>query len=177
MRKSLRYLMSGAAAASLLLVGAGCAEEFQTEEATVESASGGAAKGKVAKVGDKVTLKGTTYKVTNVRTAKSVGESFAKETANGKFVIVTVALTNRKEEPATIMSENLKLIGGNGKQYTTSDDALFAVDDALLLEEIQPDNGEKGQLVYDLPAKAVSGATLRVEDLFSDSTAEIKLGL
>jgi hypothetical protein len=176
MRKSLRYLLTGAAAA-VLLVFAGCAEEFQTEDATVETSSGGAAKGKVANVGDKVTLKGTTYKVTKVRTAKSVGGEFLKETANGKFVIVTVMLTNRKDEPATIMSDNLKLVGGNGKKYTTSDDALFAVDDALVFEEIQPDNTEKGQLVYDLPVKAVGGATMRVEDLWSDSKAEINLGL
>jgi hypothetical protein len=75
------------------------------------------------------------------------------------------------------MSDNLKLIGSNDKRYTTSDDALFAVDDALVFEEIQPDNSEKGQLVYDLPAKAVNGVTLRVEDLWSDSTADINLGL
>jgi uncharacterized protein DUF4352 len=177
MRKPLRFLITGIAAAMMLSVAAGCAEEFGTEEPTVESASGGAAKGKTAKVGDKVTLKGTTYKVTNVRAAKTVGDSFMKETAHGKFVIVTVSLTNRKDEPATILSDNLKLVGGNGKRYTTSDDALFAIEDALLFEEIQPDNGEKGQLVYDLPAKAVKGATLRVEDLWSDSTADIKLGL
>ena len=177
MRKPLRFLITGIAAAMLLSVAAGCAEELQTEEATIEGASGGAAKGKTANVGDKVTLKGTSYKVTKVRTAKTVGNSFTKETANGQFVIVTVSLTNRKDEPATIMSENLKLVGGNGKRYTTSDDALFSVDDALVFEEIQPDNGEKGQLVYDLPAKAVNGATLRVEDLWSDSTADIKLGL
>jgi len=176
MRKSLQLLIAGAAAAALL-VSTGCAEEFETEDPTVETASGSAAKGKVANVGDKVTLKGTTYKVTKVRTAKTVGGEFTKETANGKFVIVTITLTNRKDEPATIMSENLKLVGGNGKQYTTSDDALFAVDDALVFEEIQPDNTEKGQLVYDLPVKAVNGATMRVEDLWSDSNAGIDLGL
>jgi len=124
-----------------------------------------------------VTLKGTTYKVTKVRTAGAVGESFTRTQANGQFVLVNISLTNRKDEPATILSENLKLIGGNGKQYTTSDDALLSVDKPLLLEEIQPDNTEKGTLVYDLPGKAVKGATLRVEDLFSDSTAEIELGL
>jgi hypothetical protein len=156
---------------------AGCGEEFATEEPTVERGSGGAVKGKVATVGDRVTLKGTTYKVTKVRTAGAVGESFTRTQANGQFVLVNISLTNRKDEPATILSENLKLIGGNGKQYTTSDDALLSVDKPLLLEEIQPDNTEKGTLVYDLPGKAVKGATLRVEDLFSDSTAEIELGL
>ena len=177
MSKTSRLLALGALGALLIAVVAGCGEEFATEQASVKDGSGAAVKGKVAGVGDKVTLKGTTYKVTKVRTAASVGDSFMKTDANGQFVLVNVSLTNRKDEPATIMSQNLKLIGGNGKQYTTSDDALLSVDKPLLLEEIQPDNTEKGVLVYDLPRKAVKGANLRVEDLFSDSTAKIKLGL
>jgi hypothetical protein len=177
MSNTTRRIGLAVCAALLSVAGVGCGEEFATEEPTVESASGGAAKGKVAAVGDKVTLKGTTYRVMNVTRTKSVGDSFTETRANGTFVLVRIALTNRKDEPATILSENLKLVGGNGKQYTTSDDALLAVDKPLLLEEIQPDNTEKGTLVYDLPAKAVKNATLRVEDLFSDSTAQIDLGL
>jgi uncharacterized protein DUF4352 len=177
MSNTTRRLALAICAPLLIAVGGGCGEEFATEDATVESASGGAAKGKTAAIGDKVTLKGTTYQITKVSRAKSVGDSFMETEANGTFVLVKIRLTNRKDEPATIMSENLKLVGGNGKQYTTSDDALLAVDKPLLLEEIQPDNTEKGTLVYDLPTKAVKGATLRVEDLFSDSAAQIDLGL
>jgi len=163
---------------ALILGATGCSAT--TEEPTVESATGGAAvkgKSKVARVGDKVTLKGTTYRVTKVRTSQSIGKDFMKEQANGRFVVIKLQLTNRKDEPAMIISENLRLIGGNGKNYSTSDDALFAVDKPLLLEEIQPDNTEKGTLVYDVPKGAVKGAALRVEDLFSDSKASIDLGL
>jgi hypothetical protein len=46
-----------------------------------------------------------------------------------------------------------------------------------MLQEIQPDNAAKGALAYDLPKKAVKGAKLRVSDLFSDSKADIDLGL
>jgi hypothetical protein len=177
MSNTTRRVALAVCAALLTAGGSGCGEEFATEEPTVENGSGKAAKGKTAGVGDKVTLKGTMYQVTKVSRAKSIGDSFTETRANGTFVLVRISLTNRKDEPATILSENLKLVGGNGKQYTTSDDALLAVEKPLLLEEIQPDNTEKGTLVYDLPAKAVKGSTLRVEDLFSDSTAQIKLGL
>ena len=55
MRKSLRLPITGVAAV-MLLVFAGCAEEFQTEGATVETSSGGAAKAKVANVGGEQVL-------------------------------------------------------------------------------------------------------------------------
>ncbi len=156
----------------------GC--DTSTEEPSVESGKkGGGGSSKVAGVGDKMTLKGTAYQVTGVQKAKVLGETeFDRVKANGQFVIVRMTLTNKEDEPATILEDNIRLVGGNGKNYSTSDDALFAFpDQSFLLEEIQPDNSEKGVLVYDLPANAVSGAKIEVTDLFSDSKGQIDLGL
>ena len=158
---------------ALPLMGAdnsGCGE---TEEPKVE---GG---GKTARVGQRLTLKGTSYRVTSVRTAQTIGDGpYTQEKANGRFVVVKLTLTNRKDEPATILEDNIRLIGGNGKNYSTSDDAIFALGgETFILEEIQPDVSERGTLVYDIPKKAVSGARLQVEDLFSDSKGQIRLGL
>lgn len=85
----------------------------------------------------------------------------------------------RKDEPATILEDNLRLVGGNGSEYTVSTDASLALgdDSVLLLEKIQPDVTKKGKLIYDVPPKAVSGSVLQVDDLFSGSTGEIDLGL
>lgn len=149
-----------------------------TEDPKVESGDGGSDSAKAAKVGDKVTLKGTTYRVTNAETTDSLGSNeFDTVKANGQFVVVKLTLTNREDEPATILEDNIRLIGGNGKSYSTSTDAILAVEDTFLLEEIQPDVSQKGTLVYDLPPGAVKGAKLEATDLFSDSKAEIKLGL
>ena len=60
--------------------------------------------------------------------ASTVGDNpYSKAEANGRFVIIKLELTNRKDEPATIAESNIGLIGGNGKKYSTSDDAIFAV--------------------------------------------------
>lgn len=152
------------------------------EDATVTPGSGsenGEAtdEGKTAAVGDTVELKGTAYKVTRARTAQEVGGEFNKAQADGTFVIVDLTLTNLKDEPATILGDAVRLVGGNGKEYTTDDDAIFAVDNPLILQEIQPDLSQKVVAVYDIPPGAVSGAKLQVKDLFSDSRGEIDLGL
>lgn len=160
----------------LMIPLAGCGT---TEEASVKQGGNGAGStsGEKAGVGDTLTLKGTSYKVTRVRTAASVGSTYAQEKANGVFVIVHVTLKNKKDEPATIASETVRLKGGNGKEYTTSTDASFVVEDALILEEIQPDVAKKAVAVYDIPKKAVKGAQLLVEDFWSDSSGTIDLGL
>lgn len=92
-------------------------------------------------------------------------------------MIVELSLRNEKNEPATILSDALKVVGGNKSTYSTSDDALLAVEDQFLLDEIQPGVTETGTLVYDLPDSALAGAELQVEDLFSDEKGRIDLGL
>ena len=164
--------------AAFLALGAsedGCSS-LEEEQPKIQKQGGG--KAEVARVGDKLTLKGTTYQVTSARTAKSVGDEYVGAQANGVFVLVDLSLTNRKKEPATISESEIKLIGGNGSEYSQSTDAQFSLDNAFfILEEIQPGVTQTGTLVYDLPPKAVKGAMLRVEDFWSDSFGEIKLGL
>lgn len=171
-------LVAGLMAVPLVAAdGSGCSD-FEEEEPTVEKKGGGEEAGATAAVGDNLSLKGTTYRVTKAETASSVGGQYTGAKANGIFVIVDLTLTNEEDEPATIVEDNLRLIGGNGDQYTTSDDAILAFpNQTLLLEEIQPGVSEDGKLVFDIPQDAVNGAKLQVEDLFSGSTGEIDLGL
>ena len=80
----------------------------------------------VAKVGQAVTNAGTTYKVTNVKTTKQIGDpDLLGERADGTFVIVNLQLTNNKDETKTFMDTNAKIKTSDGKEYETSDKALW----------------------------------------------------
>jgi hypothetical protein len=124
-----------------------------------------------------ITVKGTKYEVSSVRDTFSVGDSFTKVKADGVFVIVEIQLTNLKNDTRTITSNAIKLVTSDGKIYDTADDALFAVDDQILLEQVQPGLPKKGTLVYDIPLRSTTGAKLQVEDLFSNDHGFIDLGL
>jgi len=168
------------AAFGLVVMGSdGC--DTSTEDPTVKKSGGSSGDSdgaETAGVGDTLSLKGTAYTVNNVETTSSVGSSYAKTNANGEFIVIDLTLKNEENEPATILEDNLKLIGGNGSQYSTSTDASLAVNDAfVILEEIQPGVKQSGKLIYDVPKSAVGGSVLQVEDLFSDSTGQIDLGL
>lgn len=92
--------------------------DFAEEEPRVERRGGGEGSGETAQVGDKLTLQGTSYEVTNVDTASEVGDRLTGAKANGEFVIVELELTNEENEPATILEDNIRLIGGNGSEFT-----------------------------------------------------------
>ena len=132
-----------------------------------------------AKVGDRVTLKGTSYLVSNVKTARVIGDpELGGARANGRFVIVSLELTNRKNEPKTIAADSVRLIGGNGNQYSVSTDVLSGVEKPLVIvEDIQPQSPEEVTAVYDVPRGALKGSQLQVEDIFSDAKGTIDLGL
>ena len=133
------------------------------------------------KVGDTVELEGTQYTVESARKGKSVGGQYSKEEAGGVFVIVELTIENKKNETKTFSSNAAKVIGGNGKSYSTDDEGTFAMigtgGETLILEEMQPDVPEKGTLVYDLPVGKAKGSMLEVSDLFGGGEAYIDLGL
>lgn len=179
----LRMIGIGTVALIVLIVAIVALSGGGDEDATVKPGNGSengeaSDEGTTAAVGDTVELKGTAYKVTRVRTAQEVGGEFNKTQADGRFVIVDLTLTNLKDEPATILEDAVRLVGGNGKEYTTDTDTFAAFDNQLtILQDIQPDLSKEVVAVYDVPPGAVRGAKLQVKDLFSDSRADIDLGL
>ncbi len=128
-------------------------------------------------VGEAVTVEGTRYRLISAKTASSVGGEFTTQRASGIFVIVKIELTNEKSDTHTINSDAIKLITANDKSYSPSTDAVISLKDPIIFQEIQPDVPKTGTLLYDIPPSQTSQAKLRVEDLFSNAHAFIRLGI
>ncbi len=132
-------------------------------------------------IGETIELQGTRYTVKSAKTAPTVGGEFLEEKAGGVYVIVELTIENTKDETKTFLDEAAKLIGGNGKKYSTDSDGTFAAigDDGetLIFEDMQPDVPKTGVLVYDVPKAAVAGGLLQVSDLFGRGEAYINLAL
>jgi hypothetical protein len=134
---------------------------------------------KTGVVGQKLTNAGTTYRVTDVRTTKTLGdqEYGMGEKANGTFVVVDLALTNNKDETKTFMDNGAKIVTADGSKYEADTDASIQLEDSLMLEDIQPDLTTKGQIGYDIPESKLSGAKLVIEDLWGHGEVTVDLGL
>jgi hypothetical protein len=134
---------------------------------------------KTGVVGQKITNAGTTYRVTNARTTKTLGdqEYGLGEKAAGTFVIVGLELTNNKDETKTFMDNSAKIVTSDGSKYESSTEASLNLKDNLMLEDIQPDLTTKGQIGYDVPESKLAGAKLVIEDLWGNGEVKVDLGL
>jgi hypothetical protein len=135
--------------------------------------------GKSGTVGQALTNAGTTYKVTSARATKTIGDpDLFGARADGMFVVVTLQLTNNKDETKTFSDSSAKIKTSDGKEYETSDKAVLSFgDDSLLLKDIQPDLTARGKVAFELPPNKVSGSTLVIEDLFGSGEIKVDLGL
>lgn len=135
--------------------------------------------GKSGSVGQSLTNAGTTYKVTSVRTTDKIGDpDLLGARADGTFVIVSLNLTNNKDETKTFTDSSVKLKTSDGNEYETSDKAVLSFgDESLLLKDIQPDLTTRGKVAFDVPSSKLSGSKLVIEDLFGSGEIKVDLGL
>jgi hypothetical protein len=150
-----------------------------TASSAKSAPSNGQTDGAAAKVGQAVTNAGMTYKVTSVETASEIGDpDLLGSRTDGKFVIVSLELTNNKDETKTFSDSSAKLKSSNGKEYETSDKAVMAFgDDNLLLKDVQPELTTHGKLAFELPSSKLNGSTLVIEDLWGAGEVKVDLGL
>jgi predicted 2-oxoglutarate/Fe(II)-dependent dioxygenase YbiX len=178
-----------------IAAGAGSGTESSTDSGTAGDASSGTetsaststrsndgsskSDGKSGKVGQALTNAGTTYTVTQARATDTIGNpQLLGAKADGTFVVVSLELTNNKDETKTFTDSSAKLKTSDGKKYGTSSDAFMALaDDSLLLKEIQPDLTTRGKLAFDIPPNKLSGSQLVIEDFFGNGEVTVDLGL
>jgi hypothetical protein len=112
-------------------------------------------------------LKSLTVEFLGAHTATSVGDSSgaASATANGTFEIITLRVTNNSSSPQTVESVgsnafSLETLASNSKTYTESFVAENQADQNSFVSQsstpIQPDASQTGDVVFDLPARALA---------------------
>jgi hypothetical protein len=175
--KKKRFLFPLGLVLLVVVVSAGSSGGDSDSSDTTGEASGG--DGTSGNVGQALTNAGTTYMVTKVRTTDTIGDpDLGGARADGMFVVVSLELTNNKDETKTFLDNNAKIESSDGKEYETSDKTVLSFgDESLLLKDIQPDLTTRGKLAFELPPNKVSGSTLVIEDLFGSGDVRVDLGL
>lgn len=142
--------------------------ETETDEA---SASADAKVG----VGDTVKADDVELTVTDVKKGVGqVGTSGYNKKPQGEFIIVTVKVKNTGKQEILAASSDFTLVGEDGAEYSTSDDAWLE-DGVLSFESVNPGNSFTGKLVYDVP-KGTKVPTLQMTPSWFGETAEVDLG-
>lgn len=117
-----------------------------------------------------------TWRVTSVRTAKTIGDQQyglgAK--ASGRFVIVKLHVDSSKNESATLTDDVVHL-ETNGNTYDADNDGTVAAmgsgEQPFFLDTIGPDSDRTGTVVFDVPRKVLRGdVQVRFNELGFGST-------
>jgi uncharacterized protein DUF4352 len=124
-------------------------------------------------VGKTVKVDGVRYRILSAETTKTIGDDefdFAKETADGRFLILRISAANDRKKSSSL-SDDVMAIEANGNTYSPDSEGTFAFlvsrggdqnEDPFFLRDIQPGNTTKGFVVFDLPASVANKAKLSV---------------
>lgn len=111
------------------------------------------AKKAAAGIGSKVRDGKFEFVVTGVDCSKTkVGDQYLNATAQGKFCVISVTVTNIGDEPRTFTGDNQKAYAGKTEFTNNTEAELYVNSDAqTFLQDVNPGNSVKGKLVFDVP--------------------------
>ena len=93
-----------------------------------------------------------------------IGSEYFSTTAQGKFCVVDVTITNIGDEPQSFFGENAALFNAQGQEFSADTEAAIYLENAdSLYEEINPGNTVNSKVVFDVP-KDMKPASLELHD-------------
>lgn len=133
-------------------------------------------KEKSAKIGDTVKDGDFEFTVTKVEDGVAkVGDEYLEKEASGQFVIVHVTVKNVGEKADLFSDTEQKIIDVDGKEYDADSEAgIYIKDNQALLDNINPGNDAKVQLVFDVPDK-VKLDSIKLAGNFGSDGVSVKL--
>ncbi|QIN29936.1 DUF4352 domain-containing protein [Brevibacterium luteolum] len=166
-------------------VGGTADEQGAAEEADTSAEESGAGEADAADeepaaatygIGDTVEADGWEITVSSVEDGIStVGDEFLNAQAQGQFVTVKMSVKNTSSSPEYFFEDSIKLADDAGNTYASDSEAgIYAGEDSLLLEEINPGNTASGTIVFDVPAD-VTPDRLIFEGGFFSTPVEVAL--
>jgi hypothetical protein len=113
---------------------------------------------------DVLHLKTLSARVASVSTTDTLSGSVSSKTAQGRFVVISIEITNNANSPETfgsVSSQQTALLGGGNRTYSEDFDAENGPDQHSCVSNdnpIQPGAHLQCDVVYDVPTPAVDRA-------------------
>lgn len=97
-----------------------------------------------------------------------IGDEGFGTSPQGRFVYVTVTVTNHGDEAGSFFGDNQYLVDTEGRKASADTEAaVYLPESQSLYEEINPGNTLTGTVVFDIPADAVPAAVELHDSMFS----------
>jgi hypothetical protein len=130
----------------------------------------------VAGIGDKVRDGKFEFVVTGMDCSKTkVGNQYLNAKAQGKFCMISVTVTNIGDEAQLFTGSNQLAYAGETEFKNDSTAGLYANSDSqTFLEDVNPGNSVKGELIFDVPKKTTL-TEIELHDSFLSGGVRVSL--
>jgi hypothetical protein len=107
---------------------------------------------------------------------KRVGSEFLNAEAQGKFCMVSVTVKNIGKEAQTFSGSSQKAYDAEGTEFSNDTTAEIYANEGTptFLQEINPGNGVKGKIIYDVP-KSTKLTSLELHDSMFSGGVKVSL--
>jgi hypothetical protein len=130
------------------------------------------------KMGDQIEVGNFSYVINSAKFAKSIGNEFSRQTADGIYLIVNMTFRNNDKEEHTLDNSFFKLSDENGTEFQSSTEGETALEmsgqETLFLKQCNPHITKSGLLIFEVPDKKVYDLHLS-GGFWNGETAVVKL--
>ena len=154
-RRGCLYAFLGLVGVVILIVIIGVAAGSHTGTKTgTTSASPGSTQTTLAGIGNPVRDGKFQFTVTKITHAKRVGNSLLGQTAQGKYTILHITVTNISTVAQTLDDSAQYVYDAKGRKFSADSQADLYINgtgDSVFLQQINPGNTVHGKIAFDLP--------------------------
>ena len=101
------------------------------------------------KIGDRLEVGYMAYRVKGIQWRKRLGNAYFGKTANARYLIVKVQIKNQDTQNRLVPP--FHLVDESGSTYDESADRMFLPEEAMLIQDLNPNVTKQAALVFDVP--------------------------
>lgn len=91
------------------------------------------------------------YTVKKSEFAEKLSSEYSEYEPSGVFLVVTISYKNVGSETIDLTTRAFKALSPEKNEYDVHRDTQFALDDTISIEQVNPELGGEGQLIFDVP--------------------------
>lgn len=136
-----------------------------TDASSSSSASSSEETKQAFKVGDTVIVGDVTYVVHSIETAKTVGNEYLNETADGIYLIVNMTITNNGSKELTVSDSFFNILHGEAEYSADSAASIYLNEESsgFWLESINPGLSKTGKVAFDVTDAVAAGPGTQIK--------------
>lgn len=121
------------------------------------------------KIGDTVTVGTVNYVINSKEVKDTVGGEYTAKTANNKYLILDVTITNNGDKAITIADDFFKLYKGKTEFKTDSSASIAANQESgstgldFFYQELNPESSLTGKVVFDVNEETINDPSTQVQ--------------